>query len=514
MKGGDNMKFDIDVYTTHITVSNGTEASELLEPLINRLTFEDSYAPADGEVLKVRGYIFDEDHDLIYFHSGVDIDYLRRLLKNIKVIIHEPDEYEEMEFDFEEVIPPRDKLQEDIIDFFIGRRAHADNAKRKQLLLPAGTGTGKTFTSSYAACSIGIKTIIIVHRGNLIKQWGNTLVNMHGMPSKRIRLLSTQDLYDAALDRHQFDADVYILTHQTFRFAMKAINDFRLCGQIFKHLKIGLKIIDECHLEFANIILIDMLSNVHRNFYLSATPERSNKDEQSIYKYVFSNTLYYRQSAASKEAGIPNKWVSYNTVVLDSQLKPNIYRYKVDRGRSMNAISYGKFVIKGDKKQTHFKCVRDILKDVFKKDEHSKVIIFLPLIDLTEEMQFFLSTKLCYDDEFPYDLSIKTMTSKNSAREKELAKKADVIITTIQSCGTGTDLPGLTCLICCSPFASKVTAEQVFGRLRYCGKLCYYYDIIDKSVPADTYFWKARTKVFHRLALEVHTFDFTPDDVE
>lgn len=506
------MRFNVDVYTTHITVNNGNEAMAMLEPLLDRMIYEDTYAPADGEILKIRGYIYDEDEDVIYFHRGVDIEYLRRLLININVTMHEYDEFDNMKFEFEEVMPPRDDYQKDIIDFFKGVNGHANSYARNQLLLPAGTGTGKTFTSSYAACNIGMKTIIIVHRSNLIKQWYTTLTNMHGVPSKSIHILNTKDLCDAALNRHSCDADIYILTHATFRVAVKTIQSFKIASNIFKNLKIGLKIIDECHLEFGNIVLIDMLTNVYKSFYLSATPARSNKDEQSIYKYVFSNTLYYRRSELSKETIIPRKWVSYNTIALNSNLNPNVYRYKVNRGKSMNAISYGKFVIKTDKKQTHFKCIRDLLRDLFSKDDKSKVIVFVPLIELTEELQFFLSTQLSYDETFAYDLSIRTMTSKNSASEKEYAKKADVIVTTIQSCGTGVDLPGLTGVICASPFASAVTAEQVFGRLRYCGKVCYYYDIVDKSVPADNYFWKARKKVFEHLALEIHTMDYEPDD--
>lgn len=508
------MRFNVEVYTTHITVDNASDALEMLQPLLDRMIYEDTYAPADGDVLKVRGYIYDEDNDVIYFHRGVDIEYLHRLLINIKVTMNAYDEFEEMKFDFEEIIPPRDEYQQDIISFFKGVNGHASSYKRNQLLLPAGTGTGKTFTSSYAACALKMKTIIIVHRSNLIKQWYHTLVNMHGVPSKRIYLLSTQDLCEAAYNRHGCDADFYIVTHATFRTAVKTLQSFPLASNIFKNLKIGLKIIDECHLEFGNIILIDMLSNVYKSFYLSATPARSNKEEQSIYKYVFSNTLYYKRSEMSTETSIPKKWVVYTTVVVNSHLNPNVYRFRVNRGKSMNQISYGKFVINNDRKHTHFNCILELIRDIYTKDDKSKVIIFVPLIETTENLQFFLSSKLSNDPEFGYDLTIRTMTSKNSAKEKEYAKKADVIVTTIQSCGTGVDLPGLTSVICASPFASPVTAEQVFGRLRFCGKKCFYYDIIDKSVPADNYFWKARKKVFEHLALETHIVDYEPDDVE
>ena len=507
------MHFNIDVYTTHITVDNSTEASDLIEPLLARMIYEDTYAT--DEILKERGYIFDDDTDTLYLHRGVDLSYLQRLLINCKVRIHEHDEFDNMEYQFEEVIPPRDQLQVDIIDFFKGVNGHANSYDKNQLLLQAGTGTGKTFTASYGACSLSMKTIIFVHTVSLIKQWYCTLIEKHGFPSNRIHLLSTDDLYLAACGRHKCDADVYIVTHQTFRSAMKKCGSFTVASNMLKNLRIGLKIIDECHLMFGNILLIDFLSNVYKTFYLSATPGRSNKDDNSIFKYVFSSCIRYKRSELSSESIIPKRWVSYNVVSLNTETPYSVYKHRVlARGNSMNAISYGKFVIQRDQKQTHFKCIRDILKQTFTKDENSKVIVFVPLIDLVENLTFFLQTQLSYDDSFPYDLKIRSMTSRNTKEEKDYAKKADVIVTTIQSCGTGVDLPGLTTAICSSPFVSPLTAEQVFGRLRYCGKKCFYYDIIDTSIPMDINFWRSRRKTFDRLALEVHSigYELDPDE--
>ena len=507
------MHFNIDVYTTHITVDNSMEAEELIEPLLARMIYEDTYAT--DEILKERGYVFDTDADLLYLHRGVDLTYLQRLLINSKVRIHEPDEYDSMEYQFEEVIPPRDQLQVDIIDFFKGINGHANTAGCHQLLLQAGTGTGKTFTASYGACSLSMKTIIFVHTVSLIKQWYNTLIEKHGFPSNRIRLLTTQDLMKAAVDNIDYDADVYIVTHQTFHSAAKNCGTFTKASKMLKNLKIGLKIIDECHLMFGNILTIDFLSNINKTFYLSATPGRSNKDDNSIFKYVFSSCVRYKRSELSSESIIPKKWVSYNVVSVDTKTPHNVYKYRVlGRGNSMNAISYGKFVIQRDTKQTHFKCIRDILKQTFIKDENSKVIVFVPLIDLVENLTFFLQTQLSYDEQFPYDLKIRSMTSRNTSQEKEYAKKADVIVTTIQSCGTGVDLPGLTTAICASPFVSPLTSEQVFGRLRYCGKKCFYYDIIDTSIPMDINFWKSRRKTFERLALEIHSMNYEIDEEE
>jgi len=122
---------------------------------------------------------------------------------------------------------------------------------------------------------------------------------------------------------------------------------------------------------------------------------------------------------------------------------------------------------------------------------------------------------LNYDSTFDYDLDIRTINSNNSKSENERNKSADVIVTTIASCGTGTDIPGITDIISCSPFVSKITAEQVFGRIRYCGKLCHYYDIYDTSVQMDKFWLRSRSKKLSQLALNVKHLEWhdeTDDD--
>ena len=196
----------------------------------------------------------------------------------------------------------------------------------------------------------------------------------------------------------------------------------------------------------------------------------------------------------------PKKWVEYNVVEINTHAKQSIVRYRVEGFRGMSATTYGKWVIQYDKNQTHFKCIRDILKMIYERDSSSKVLIFLPLIELCVDCSIFLIKQLNYDKDFEYDLNIKTIHSQNSKSDNEDNKKADVIVTTIGSCGTGTDIPGITAIICCSPYKSNITASQCAGRIRYCGKQCYYYDIYDASVKMDKILCKLRGKTLSKLA--------------
>lgn len=373
--------------------------------------------------------------------------------------------------------------------------------------------THNTYCSGVGISKYKLKTLIIMHRDNLRKQWLKSLFNMSGYSEKEVyELSSSQELYDIAIGQTKLDYDVYLMTHATFRAAANRIQSMELLGKITDNLGIGMKIIDEAHLEFKDTLLMDAVMNVKRNLYLTATNGRSSQDENAIFKHVFKNATFYKQSKLLNDDTRPKKWVNYTTVAINTHCKPAIYQYRVAGGKGMNSASYGKWVIAYDKKKTHFQVCAELIKDLYNEDSHAKVLVFMPLIELCEECQEFLYKKLNYDDTFDYDLNIRTINSKNSKSENEYNKKADVIITTIASAGTGTDIPGITDIICCSPFVSGITATQVFGRIRYIPKTCHYYDIYDVSVPMDKIWIKSRSKKIRPLALNTTHVNWIPPE--
>lgn len=502
--------FEVRVRATSILITPGEEAAYMLEPLINMLTYEDEYVEEE----KTLGFMYDDETDTLFLHKGVDLNYLKRLLMNVEFAYELNHDYREMEFEYEEIIAPRDDDQVDVINFIAGLQQHSPNIEASQIFLVKKPGFGKTYCSGVGLCKYKAKTLIIMHRDSLRKQWLNSLYNMSGLSSREVHeIASSEELYQIAHNEHDFDYDVYLMTHATFRAGLRRIQKIQDVMNITKNLGIGMKIIDEAHLEFRDTLLMDFCFNVKRNLYLTATDGRSSRDENSIFRHVFSNAVYYKPSSFLTD-NLPKKWVEYISVAVNSHCKPNIYRYRVAGGRGMNNASYGKWVIAYDKKKTHFNCCKDILKIMYEKDPHAKILLFMPLIDLCEECAYFLTTELGKDDQFSYDLDIRTINSKNSKKDNEYAKRSDVIVTTIASCGTGTDIPGITGIISCSPFVSGITAEQVFGRIRYCGKVCQYYDIYDVSVQLDVFWWKSRCKKLKHLALNTESISWEPDEEE
>lgn len=369
--------------------------------------------------------------------------------------------------------------------------------------------THNTYCTGYGIGLYKKKALIIMHRDDLRAQWNESLYMMNGFDHAHVHEIdTTQELYNIAHGDYDKDYDIYLITHATFRAGLKRIGDIKLAQNICKNLGIGVKVIDEAHLEFKDILLLDIVCNVKRNIYLTATPGRSQREENAIYWKVFNSATFYAPVAKPTDSA-PSKWMNYVTVRMSSECKPNIYRYQVTRGKGMSAVSYGKWVIAYDKKKRHFKCCKDIIMECFDRDPNAKVLVLIPLINLCESLMDFLIEELDKEDKFKYALSIRTINSNNSKGDNAYSKKADVIISTLGSMGVGTDVKGLTDIINMTPYCSKLTAEQSLGRVRYAGKMGHYYDIVDQSVPMDKFWWKSRSKKLKELSCKSEILDWS-----
>ena len=355
-------KYTITIKATSITVEPGEESMPALMPLLNILTYEDEFI----EETKTLGFLYDESRDILYLHKGVDIQYLQKLLGDSEIKFDLYDEYDEMHFDYEEIIAPRDDDQIDVINFISGMADHQGNMDESQLFLVKKPGFGKTFCTGVGLCKLKVKTLIIMHRDQLRGQWENSLRKMCGLTSQDVHEIdSSEELYAIAHNQHGYDYDVYLMTHATFRAGLKRLNTMEEAMNITKNLKIGFKVIDEAHLEFRDTILMDFCFNVKRNLYLTATDGRSSKEENSIFRHVFANALYYKPSAFLTDNNRPKKWVEYISVAINTNCNKNIYRYRVAGGRGMSPATYGRWVIAYDKKKTHIKCCTEIVKMVY-----------------------------------------------------------------------------------------------------------------------------------------------------
>ena len=347
--------------------------------------------------------------------------------------------------------------------------------------------THNTFCVAYATNKLKRKTLIITPTEGLKVQWINTYRKMMGYREEQICNIAGGAVIDAILNDSIPPADIYVANHSTLRNYLTATNGW-MFHQFMKKLQVGIKVYDEAHLDFANILLLDDFSNTEQTWYLTATFGRSDKTEQKCYKQAFSTLVSYGEN---ESLATMRKHVIYHTVQINTHVTP-YHRAKLMAYPGFSAAKFGKYAFFEDKNETCYHAIQKCL-DLL-KDKEGKILVFVPLIDAVE----LVADKLHHD--YP-DKKIGRYHSRMPKDEKEEELKKDIIVTTIKSCGTGKDIPGLRALISADCLASRLGSRQLVGRLRPFSEVLdtYFFDIVAIDILPCTWWWKARYKAIKDL---------------
>lgn len=347
--------------------------------------------------------------------------------------------------------------------------------------------THNTFCVAYATNKLKRKSLIITPTEGLKVQWINTYRKMMGYREEQICNIAGGAVIDAILNDSIPPADIYVANHSTLRNYLTATNGW-MFHQFMKKLQVGIKVYDEAHLDFANILLLDDFSNTEQTWYLTATFGRSDKTEQKCYKQAFSTLVSYGEN---ESLATMRKHVIYHTVQINTHVTP-YHRAKLMAYPGFSAAKFGKYAFFEDKNETCYHAIQKCL-DLL-KDKEGKILVFVPLIDAVE----LVADKLHRD--YP-DKKIGRYHSRMPKDEKEEELKKDIIVTTIKSCGTGKDIPGLRALISADCLASRLGSRQLVGRLRPYSDILdtYFFDIVAIDILPCTWWWKARYKAIKDL---------------
>ena len=178
--------------------------------------------------------------------------------------------------------------------------------------------THNTYCVSEAITNLNLKSLIIVPTENIKLQWLQTFTEMFDYKKKQIMNLANSQImnqiYDGTTDYSQ--VDIFIVNHGTFHSYISQFGGYQF-HEFMKKIKIGVKVYDESHLNFANILLIDFFSNTKKTFYLTATFDRSDKTESQCFKRCFQmiNTFGEKESLE-----IQRKHVLYYIVNINSNI--------------------------------------------------------------------------------------------------------------------------------------------------------------------------------------------------
>ena len=322
--------------------------------------------------------------------------------------------------------------------------------KTGSAILSAYVGFGKTITSINICCTIKLKTLIIVNKLVLIKQWKESIIKF--CPTAVIQCLNAKSTME--------ESDFYI---------MNAINIPKLSKSFFKN--IGCVIVDEAHLLMAERLSCCM--NYIQPRYLiglSATPYRP--DGLNILL-----DLYF-----GKEKVIRELWHEHLVYQVDTKFKPKIET--TNNGK----LNWSVVLDSQSKDETRNNLIINIVKKFSDR-------IFLILVKRVEQGHLLLEK---------FKIEGEHVTSLLGSNQ-DFDIDARILIGTSSKIGVGFDHPRLDCLLLAADVEEYFI--QYIGRvMRRKDVLPIIFDLVDDHAILKKHF-NTRKQVYKKHGGEIKNLE-------
>jgi len=353
--------------------------------------------------------------------------------------------------------------------------------------------SGKTYCAIKTIAKIKQRAMIIV--SGLIEQWEEEILNMTNLTLDEVYTIKGYDSLVKLKKMYDSDAElpkILLVSTGTIRnyVARKKKPYKRLpkAEKFFKQLGIGLKIIDEVHLNFAANVQIDLNLSVYHNVYLSATYQRTSKEGNRIFRTVFPSNMIYGGANYKRYVNITA--YKYNLIMKHpdkfmTNQGYNQFRYETQLMKDKDSLAkYLNYTV-GIPIREKFHKIRK---------PNQKALIIASSVKMCETIKEYL------DKEFAYKTQVYVYET-----EDDVLDASDIIISTIGSAGTGRDIRNLRTVILNSSFSAENPLIQVLGRARELKddtpEFVYSYNA---SVTAQVRHFQNRLLLYSRLGKTHH----------
>jgi len=351
--------------------------------------------------------------------------------------------------------PPRSDFQRVAMTFMAGEGNYGWTSKYTQQMITAKPGEGKTFLGVTASAYLSSRAVVIVPFKGLLNQWKQSYLNFTDIKESEILIVHSKDCPKIVAGKYRHIKVFIMLTDTIVAFVSK--HGDLAAIDLFAAMNSYIKIVDEAHRELKAQALIEALCNFKMNYYLTASPGRTEQKEDWIFSTLYYNLPKFGEDFEKRE----ERHISI--LIKKYYFTPNSRQINkiVNRKTGMNTLTYERVLctISDEERESFDHALRVMLnwsKGIVAKNNKililAKTIMFITLIQTIAEEIFPGQTAL-------YHGSLKS-------EEREEALKAKVIIATSSSLGTGADIPGLQHCYNCSTYSSKIEAIQTSGRLR------------------------------------------------
>lgn len=431
------------------------------------------------------GMYYDEDDRILYLPRGIDIWFVERALNEKAYIDKNYNKYDYIE-EVKLRTLPRDDVQREALKFLIGTGKYKNNESKSQLSLNLATGKGKSYSCIATKAYFEIKSIVITFSTNWLQQWKDYVVEYTNIKANEILTISGSAIVNRLLKTKQEDLSRYkmfLVTHSTIK-SYSTKYGWKAIGELFKHIKVGIKFYDESHLNFLNITMIDFYTNVYKTYYITATPARSSEEENYIYKKYFMNVPSIDLYDEDEDPHTKYKAIKYRSKPTAFEIQACRNQYGLDRNRYCNYLT--------EKEEFHKMLV--IIMDLCLKVE-GKCLIY---IGTNYTISYVYRWILINYPELYNEVGIYTTLTPTELKEEQKEKK--IILSTTKSCGAAMDIKKLKMTInLAEPFKSEVLAVQTLGRTR--DDNTFYIDLVDMSFEQCRKYYYYKKPIFEKRAV-------------
>lgn len=438
---------------------------------------------------------YNEEEEKLIIPRGVDIGYLKNLFYCEPIVDYKCDEFVNTN-----QIPikylTRDERQAEILKFILGQGKYEYTRTKSQLCINATTGSGKTFITVAAICFSGARAIIITSSLNWLHQWKDRILEYTPLNDKQIYPIIGSASIDKILCRDPLDYQIFLVSHST----IKSYGDkhgWSKVDELFQYLKCSTKVYDEAHLYFDNMCKIDYHSNTKKTLYLTATPERSSKEENLIYQLYFKNVPSIALFDENNDPHVNYVAIHYNSHPKPYDIQKCINQYGFDRNK------YVEYIVD----RPYFLNLVTVLIDMV-MNINGKVLIYIGTNEGIDKVYKYIISEFPYLENY---IGIYTSIVDKTIKPQQLCRK--IILSTTKSCGAALDINELAVTInLAEPFKSPVLAQQTLGRCRADNTL--YIDIVDQGFYFTKKYYSAKKPIFSRYAKSVKDIVMSDEEID
>ena len=445
------------------------------------------------------GIHYDEENKKLYLPRGIDIWLVEKIIgEEAKIHVNEYIKYDKYD-NFKIKSLPRDDDQKKALRFMLGKEEYRHVAGKSQLSVNLNTGKGKTYLAISAIVFSGIKSMIIMYSENLIQQWKKEILKYTNLNPKQVCIIEGSGSIHRLMAKNDNNAVIYLVTHGTLK-SYGDRNGWDKVGELFEYLKIGIKIFDEAHQNFENMMMIDYYTNVYRTYYLTATSLRSSDDENRVYQLSFKNVPsidLFNQDEDPHTVYTSIKFHSKPTPIEKSNCKN---QYGLDRNKYTNYLV---------DKPIFYKVLTILMNIILKRTAYGgKCLIYIGTNSAIEKVYNWMNNN--YPELYN---NIGILSTLADEEHRRLAVNKRIILATTKSAGAGLDIKGLKLtIVLAEPFKSEILARQTLGRTR--DKDTEYIELVDIGFPQCSKYYSQKKHIFLKYALSCREIVMKDDYIE